>query len=60
MDDVLDLTVQRAQESSQVEQLLKMEFFDLKFDPHLKILRSLVEAYQAIFQGGIGIFTLWA
>ena len=29
-----------------------MEVFDLKDDPYLKILRPLVEAYQAIFQMG--------
>jgi len=29
-----------------------MEIFDLKDDPYLKILRPLVEAYQAIFQLG--------
>lgn len=29
-----------------------MEIFDLKDDPYLKILRPLVEAYQAIFQMG--------
>ena len=29
-----------------------MEIFDLKDDPYLKILRPLVEAYQAIFKTG--------
>ncbi len=29
-----------------------MELFDLKNDPYLKILRPLVEAYQAFFQVG--------
>ena len=29
-----------------------MEIFDLKDDPYLKVLRPLVEAYQAIFQVG--------
>ena len=29
-----------------------MDVFDLKDDPYLKILRPLVEAYQAIFQVG--------
>ena len=29
-----------------------MEIFDLKDDPYLKIVRPLVEAYQAIFQMG--------
>ena len=29
-----------------------MEIFDLKEDPYLKVLRPLVEAYQAIFQVG--------
>ena len=29
-----------------------MEVFDLKDDPYLKIIRPLVEAYQAIFQMG--------
>ncbi len=29
-----------------------MEIFDLKDDPYLKILRPLVEAYQAFFQVG--------
>ncbi len=29
-----------------------MKIFDLKDDPYLKILRPLVEAYQAIFQMG--------
>ena len=29
-----------------------MEIFDLRDDPYLKVLRPLVEAYQAIFQVG--------
>ena len=29
-----------------------MDVFDLKDDPYLKVLRPLVETYQAIFQVG--------
>ncbi len=29
-----------------------MDVFDLKDDPYLKVLRPLVEAYQAVFQVG--------
>jgi hypothetical protein len=37
-----------------------MAILDLKDDPHLKILRPLVEAYDAILRWDIGIFDRWA